>query len=128
MTDQEQSVLYWLSGVDDAMTTAEILFKGKVYHHALFYCQLAVEKQLKALIVKNLDRSAPMIHDLVELAKIAQLSFSTTRSSQLHDITDFNLAARYDNGPITLKQKANRRYFLKWYKITQEILRWLAKH
>lgn len=127
MTDQEQSIEYWLLGVDDAMITAEALFKSKIYHHSLFYCQLAIEKQLKALIVKNLTRPAPMIHDLVELVKIAKLKVSTITISSLQVITTFNLAARYDIEPVSLKKKANRKYFLTWYKITKEILSWLRK-
>jgi HEPN domain-containing protein len=127
MTDKEQNERYWLIGVEDSILTANALFKEKIYHHALFYCQLAIEKQLKALIVKNLNRAAPTIHDLVELANIAKISRTTTQNNQLHDITDFNLAARYDSGFYNFKQKATRKYFFAWYKITKEVLLWLAK-
>ena len=127
MTDKELNEQYWLLGVDDAMLTAEVLFKSKIYHHALFYCQLAVEKQLKAIFVNNLGTAAPMIHDLVDLAKLAKLKLSQTHSNQLHDITDFNLAARYDSNSYSFKQKVTRKYCLKWYKTSQEIILWLKK-
>ena len=125
MTDKELNEQYWLLGVEDAMLTAQALFEKKIYHHALFYCQLAVEKQLKGLIVKNQDHAAPITHDLVDLAKTAKISLIELQTSQLHDITDFNLAARYDSGTYKFKQKTNRKYFLTWYKITKEILLWL---
>lgn len=125
MTDKELNEQYWLLGVDDAMVTAEALFKSKIYHHALFYCQLAIEKQLKGIIARQ--KNAPPIHNLAELAKIAGLPLTLTRTKELLDITDFNLAARYDIGPTNLKHIANRKYFLKWYKITKEILSWLKK-
>lgn len=127
MTDQELNEQYWLLGVDDAMLTAEALFKSKIYHHALFYCQLAIEKQLKAIIVSRLKHSAPMIHDLVDLAKTAKIELTKSQSSELHAITDFNLATRYDSGFYNFKQKANRKYALTWYKKTKEILQWLKK-
>ncbi len=127
MTDKELNEQYWLLGVDDAMVTAEALFKSKIYHHALFYCQLAIEKQLKAIIVNRLKHPAPMIHDLVDLAKTATIELTRRLTSDLHVITDFNLAARYDSGFYNFKQKANRKYALVWYKNTQEILQWLKK-
>jgi hypothetical protein len=68
---------------------------------------------------------APPIHNLAELAKIAKVPLTLSRTRDLLDITDFNLAARYDIGPISLKHKANRKYFLKWYKATKDILVWL---
>lgn len=125
MTDQELNEQYWLIGVDEALTTAQALLKAKIYNQALFYCQLAVEKQLKAYIVKNLDRSAPIIHDCVELAEIAKLLVNPTQKDELRTITTFNLAARYDSGTYEFKIKANRKYAFTWYKITREILKWL---
>ena len=125
MTDKEYNKRYWLDGVDEALAASQVLLEGKIYTQALFYCQLAVEKQLKAIIVSKLDRAAPRTHDLVELTKTAKIKLSQTRSNQLHDITDFNLAARYDAGPYSFKQKVTRKYCLRWYKTTQEILTWL---
>jgi len=76
MTDKELNEQYWLLGVEDAMLTAQALFEKKIYHHALFYCQLAVEKQLKALVIKNRNRAAPTIHDLVDLATVVKINTS----------------------------------------------------
>lgn len=127
MTDQELNEKYWLDGVDDALTTTQALFEKKIYHHALFYCQFAAEKQLKAYITKNLDRQAPPIHDLIDLAKIAKISLTASRSEQLRTITRFNIAARYDDGDYSFKKYVNRKYALTWYKITKEIIAWLKK-
>lgn len=125
MTDQELNEQYWLIGVDEALATIRVLLSAKIYNQALFYCQLAVEKQLKSYIVKKLDRSAPTIHDCVELAEIAKLHIDTTQKDELRTITTFNLAARYDSGTYEFKIKANRKYAFAWYKITREILKWL---
>lgn len=125
MTDQELNEQYWLTGVEEAVLTAHVLLGAKIYNQALFYCQLAVEKQLKAIIVKNLNHAAPTIHDCVDLAEVAKLDISITRRDYLRTITSFNLAARYDSGTYEFKLKANRKYAFTWFKITKEILKWL---
>jgi len=107
------------------MLTAQALFEKKIYHHALFYCQLAVEKQLKALVIKNRNRAAPTIHDLVDLATVVKINTSKEQNEQLRVITSFNLAARYDTESYKFKRNTNRKYFSTWYKITKEILLWL---
>lgn len=128
MTDQELNVQYWLDGVDDALVTASALIKVKIYHHALFYCQLAVEKQLKALFVQRLNKSAPPTHNLVDLAKSLKLPLTPEQINNLQDITDFNVASRYDSATHLFRQKANRKFGLKWYKITQETIQWLTNN
>ena len=44
---------YWREGADDALATAQALMDAKRYHHALFFCHLALEKNVEG---KNSDR------------------------------------------------------------------------
>lgn len=128
MTDKESVIQFWLIGSADDFDTAEKLFVSKKYHHALYFCQLALEKYLKGLIVNKLDVPAQRTHDLIVLAKQLQLDVSPNQLEQLRNITKFNLEARYDTQKREFYKKATQDYAQKWLKISQDMLVWLKKN
>jgi len=67
---------YWFAGYKDALLTAEKLYEAKRYHHALFFGHLALEKILKAVVVKQTKEHAPVTHDLVKLARDTELDIN----------------------------------------------------
>jgi len=66
--DVEKTVSYWLSGAEYDLETAESLYQAGKYPYALFLGHLAIEKLLKALVVKETREHAPYIHSLPLLA------------------------------------------------------------
>lgn len=48
MTAQD-AAKYWCEGADDALATAQSLMDAKRYHHALFFCHLAIEKIMRSI-------------------------------------------------------------------------------
>ena len=74
--EEAKVIQYWVTISRNDFETAELLFRNKKYHHALFFCHLSVEKMLKAVVVKNSKTAPPLIHDLVRLAEKARLSVS----------------------------------------------------
>ena len=60
----KEEVKRWWSKAEDDFDKAEILFKNKKYDGAVFFCQQAVEKGLKALTLKKQNK-IKKIHDLV---------------------------------------------------------------
>ena len=62
---------WWNQAVRD-LDTAEYLFKGKRCKEASLFCQQAVEKGLKTVLLKN-KKELIKIHDLVELGKLVNL-------------------------------------------------------
>jgi len=73
------------------------LVETKDYNWALFLGHLVIEKLLKALFVKKLERHAIFSHDLLRLATKANLVLNVEQEEWLDEITTFNLNARYDN-------------------------------
>jgi len=57
--DVERTVSYWLEGAQYDLGVANAMFKGKKYPYALFMGHLALEKILKAVIVKNRKTMPP---------------------------------------------------------------------
>jgi len=53
MIDTNKQIDYWVKGAFSDIETAELLLTGKKYVKSLFFCHLAIEKILKALVVKN---------------------------------------------------------------------------
>lgn len=128
MTDKESVIKFWLTSSDDDLDTAEKLFVSKKYHHALYFCQLAVEKYLKGMIVSRLDKPVKHTHDLILLSQQLNIDVSADHLEQLRNITKFNLEARYDTYKREFYKKATREYAKEWLKITQDLLLWLKKN
>ena len=121
-------ILYWLTSSKQDFQTAEILFKNKRYHHALFFCHLSVEKMLKALVVYATKTAPPLIHDLVRLAEKADLSLTQQYKNDLAEITTFNIETRYDDYKLSFYKQATQQFSSKYLKKTKRILTWLNKY
>ena len=78
--EYEQKIIeYWSMASKQDFETAEILFKNKKYHHALFFCHLSIEKILKAIIVKTTQGAPPLLHDLVRLVERTSINLSAKK-------------------------------------------------
>lgn len=100
--------------------TAERNFEHKDYMWCLFIWHLAIEKVMKAKILK-LDKEIPFVHDLVKLALIAEYKNTQGRKNDLEEITSYNIEARYEDEKRELYKKADIAYTVKWKTICHEI-------
>ena len=62
--DVRKTVKYWLDGAEYDMDVARALYEKAKYPYALFMGHLAIEKLLKALVVKNTKGHMHHIHIL----------------------------------------------------------------
>ncbi len=128
MKSKREVIKYWLTGSKEDFDSAEILYKNKKYHHALFFCHLSIEKMLKAIIVKSTKTAPPLIHDLVRLAERAGVPVNELQKNELAEITTFSIEARYDDYKLSFRKKAKKQFSLKYLDKTKEMLQWLSKH
>ena len=128
MKTEREVIKYWLTGSKEDFDSAEILYKNKKYHHALFFCHLSIEKMLKAIIVKSTKTAPPLTHDLVRLAERAGVPLNELKKNELAEITTFNIEARYDDYKLSFRKKAKKQFSLKYLDKTKEMLQWLSKH
>jgi HEPN domain-containing protein len=63
----------------------------------VFLGHLVIEKLLKALYVKRLQKHPVYSHDLLRLAKKIDVELPSGYDEWLDEITTFNLNARYDD-------------------------------
>ena len=122
---QEMAVKIWVDGAIDALDTCDKLFKSKKYHHALFFCHLAVEKALKAKYALGHSDMPPYTHHLVLLASKVDTKLTEEQQIFLPEINTFNIAARYDEEKLNLYKKATQTYAQEWMGHTSEILKTL---
>ena len=94
----------WLEFVRRDLEAAKILFKngdkmGFAYQASVFHCHQAVEKLLKACIVKN---GEPVVktHDFVRLEKLAGIRLGASLSRFIRDINPHYQLTRYPDMPF----------------------------
>lgn len=117
----DKQIEHWKAGANDALDTADLLFKNNKNTYALFFCHLAVEKWIKALLMKKTGEFAPKIHNLIRLSEMAELEVSEERLEDLGALNKFNLAGRY----VETIGQSNREATKYWLDKTKEIMLWL---
>lgn len=115
----------WLEQSADDWGTAEDLLKSKRYAPCLFFIHLAIEKLLKARVVKITNASAPHVHDLVTLAQLANITFTEEQGDYLREVNTFNIRARYDDYKREFYKRATPEFTLAHFNKANEFIKWL---
>jgi HEPN domain-containing protein len=72
----------------------------------LFAVHLALEKAVKAHVIRKTGKLPPKIHNLVRLSELAGLDISAEQRKVLSEINEFNIEGRYADvmpPPVTSK-------------------------
>jgi HEPN domain-containing protein len=77
------------------LDTADAMFKAGRYLYVLFCCLQAVEKTLKAMIVKKTGKLPPRIHNLPRLAEVARIESSPEQVQFLGQLSGCHFQSRY---------------------------------
>jgi len=75
--------------------TADAMFKAGRYLYVLFCCQQAVEKALKAVIVKRTGKLPPRLHNLPRLAEAAGIESDHEQVRFLGELSAYYIQSRY---------------------------------
>lgn len=120
--DIEKQMTYWRSGAwEDWEVGSSLIHDGKM-RHGLFFAHLALEKSLKALIVRNLKTVPPRIHNLVRLAELARINLSDKEIDILADMNQFQMEGRY---PESLSATLSQMDAEKYMDTAKELFQWL---
>ena len=93
---RESSAKEWLHKAESDRDTAKYLLAGRKYGDCSFYCQQAVEKLLKAMIVLQINQRPPYTHDLLTLAKkITSLELDEAIINALGKLDGYYAGSRY---------------------------------
>ncbi|MFH0726493.1 MAG: HEPN domain-containing protein [Pseudomonadota bacterium] len=72
-----KQIMHWRSGADEDWAVARELLDRNRIRHALFFGHLTLEKMLKAHVCRNTGDLAPLTHNLVRLAQLAEIQLSS---------------------------------------------------
>jgi len=123
--DVGKTVKYWLEGAKYDMSVARAMFKLKKYPYALFMGHLAIEKLLKALVVKNTKKHAPYTHSLEKLARKSKIDIQDQMHIKLREFMEFHFEARYPGEQKDFYKKCNYTYTKEKFKEIREVFKWL---
>jgi HEPN domain-containing protein len=116
---------WWKQGKND-LEKAKVLFKSKNFDGTSFFCQQAVEKTLKALILLKTKEKNIEGHSLVYLGKMARLP--KTFFSGLKKLSPQYFISRYpdvtEEVPYELYDEKLAKEFLD---IAEEVIKWIEK-
>ena len=104
--DVGRTVKYWFEGAEYDIDVAKALYEKKKYPYALFMGHLALEKLLKALVVKTTQQHAPYTHSLTHLAEKMAIRIPRNMMKKLIVFMEFHFEARYP--------EEEKKFYKKW--------------
>lgn len=90
-----EEALEWISQAEYDIGTAQAMLDSGRYIYAVFMCHLAVEKSLKAMVVKRTGDAPPRTHNLVNLLSLAQPSLTDEETRAVTRLGTAAVATRY---------------------------------
>ena len=125
--DVEKTINYWIDSAIYDIETGKALLRSKRYPYSLFFGHLAIEKVLKALVVKNSGDHAPYSHSLLILAKKTGIEMTDTMLDQLAEFMEFHTEARYPDAKLDFYQKCTKEFAQAKFREIKKVYTWLLK-
>jgi len=120
--DIQKQIDYWQRGSEEDMAAASTLLQKRHLRHTLFFAHLAIEKMLKAHVVRVTADIPPRIHDLLRLADLARIALPDERRAFLARFQQYGLAGRYPGFEPPAPSVGEAESVLRE---AQEVLAWL---
>ena len=115
---------HWAAQADYDLSVADLLYQQEVYRYCVFFCHLALEKRLKAILLERTGRrEPPYTHNLRTLARDIRANLPPGYYDFVVGMTRHSVAARYPK-PIDLAFY-NRDNATNILNRTREVHEWL---
>ncbi len=92
---RESNAKEWLRKAESDRDTAKYLLAGEKYEDCTFFCQQAIEKLLKAVLVLQTDKRPPHTHDLRALLDAVSNLNSGEVEEAVSSIGGYYVGSRY---------------------------------
>lgn len=125
--DVDKTIKYWIDSANYDLETGKGLLVIKRFPYALFLGHLALEKILKAIVVKNIKEHAPYTHKLTLLAQKTKIEIPESIMDQLAEYTEFHLESRYPDEKMNFYKKCTEEFSCKKLEEIEDVYKWLTK-
>lgn len=115
----------WLKQADYDLETADFMFKGKRYIYAVFMCHLSIEKALKGLYHERLNKIPPKTHNLIYLAKKANIEVPEDIGRFIVKLNQASILTRYPEDLTLLQSEYTQSIVKEILSKTKEVLTWI---
>ena len=119
------SVERWTEQARYDLDTARAMQESGRYLYVVFCCQQAVEKALKAKIVKETNEFPPRIHNLPRLAEVVTLALDDDQAALLRELSNYYIQTRYPEDTSTYAKGISEKDSLLTLEKTEKIVLWI---
>jgi HEPN domain-containing protein len=119
----EKQVIYWRESATEDLRAARALMEKEHTRHALFFAHLALEKLLKAHVVRATKDLAPKTHLLPRLAELANFSLPQDQASFIKRFDRYHIMGRYPEFPA---QRMDAERARETMQKAEEVFQWLT--
>jgi HEPN domain-containing protein len=125
--DIDKTVQYWKEGAAYDLETGKSLLESRRFPYALFFGHLALEKILKALIVKNAKDHAPFTHSLIFLASKIKIEIPEPILDKFAEYTEFHIESRYPDEKRDFYRRCTQEFAREKIAEIEEVYQWLMQ-
>jgi HEPN domain-containing protein len=119
------SVERWVEQARYDLDIARAMQDSGRYLYVVFCCQQAVEKALKAIIVKQTHDFPPRLHNLLRLSEMAGVTLERDREAFIGELSGYYIQTRYPEEMEPLGQALPRETAEEALREAQEVTEWL---
>ena len=119
---------YWIETAQYDIETAQAMLDTGRYLYVGFTCHLTIEKALKAIIAEA-GKFPPKIHNLTELAKIANVwdDMKEEKRQLLRELNPLNIAGRYPDYKSKIESLLTTTYCNQLIIKVKELSLWIEE-
>jgi HEPN domain-containing protein len=118
----------WLDSAVYDIETAKYMLSSGRFIYVIFFCHLAIEKLLKALVSEITDEPAPRSHDLIYLAKRADIQLEPGQYEFVSKLNNASVPTRYPSDMQKILSEYTKQVASSYLKQTEEVTKWLKSH
>lgn len=116
----------WADRARYDLETARVMWDGKRFIYVLFCCQQAVEKMLKGVIAARTGELPPRLHNLMQLAKHAELELEANQARLMRELSEYYFQSRYPDTVETTFSDVSRETAREFLDQTEAMVQWLS--
>ncbi|MGB9627769.1 MAG: HEPN domain-containing protein [Thermodesulfobacteriota bacterium] len=117
----------WLRQADYDIETAEFMLNGGRYFYAVFMCHLSIEKALKGLYQKRLQKIPPKIHNLIYFLNKVGIKPEESIGKFIVKLNEASVVTRYPEELSKLQRDFTQEVVKNIIKNSREVLQWIKK-